>query len=528
MMVAAPGVFAAAGFGDSNGPDGSATRPQTYYAHTPTGKRIAVPTGPNARPAVSTEAAALMGSTYDGNTGAALHKFIDPLPLVGVPQTLFDGITSKYIPAAVPVKWVKPDGTSSTVVGGYVGDDYYEIAVVEYKEKMHSDLKNATTVRGYVQIDQFATNGLTAPSGWISKAVSLKYPNGSAIMVPKTDANGQLLKTATGALIMTQAKAVDNPHYLGPAIVATRNVAARVKFHNLLPVGRYNASTGRNGDLFIPVDETLAGAGVGPDGVTRYTQNRAELHLHGGDTPWISDGTPHQWIAPAGERPLLAAEMAAAGSPLSVDTFMRGPSAQNVPDMNEPGEGAVTYYFPNRQSARLEWYHDHSYGLTRLNAYAGEAAPYVVSEPAQDAMLASGVAGFPSDTIYLVVQDKTFVPEDIKLQDGRWNARVNAAGKNVPFGSTEKPLWGEASDLWYPHVYEVNQDPSNGLDGTNPVGRWDWGPYFWPVFPSLYNLPTGAVEDVTLTPEAWMDTPVINGVAYPTLTVEPRAQRFKL
>ena len=31
-----------------------------------------------------------------------------------------------------------------------------------------------------------------------------------------------------------------------------------------------------------------------------YTQNRATLHLHGGRTPWISDGTPHQWTVPAG------------------------------------------------------------------------------------------------------------------------------------------------------------------------------------------------------------------------------------
>ena len=32
-----------------------------------------------------------------------------------------------------------------------------------------------------------------------------------------------------------------------------------------------------------------------------FTENRATLHLHGGVTPWISDGTPHQWITPANE-----------------------------------------------------------------------------------------------------------------------------------------------------------------------------------------------------------------------------------
>ena len=32
-----------------------------------------------------------------------------------------------------------------------------------------------------------------------------------------------------------------------------------------------------------------------------FKDNRATLHLHGGITPWISDGTAHQWITPAGE-----------------------------------------------------------------------------------------------------------------------------------------------------------------------------------------------------------------------------------
>ena len=31
------------------------------------------------------------------------------------------------------------------------------------------------------------------------------------------------------------------------------------------------------------------------------TENRAALHLHGGNTPWISDGTPRQTVKPAGE-----------------------------------------------------------------------------------------------------------------------------------------------------------------------------------------------------------------------------------
>ena len=53
----------------------------------------------------------------------------------------------------------------------------------------------------------------------------------------------------------TQAYGVDAPHYMGPAIIATRDIPVRIKFYNLLP-------TEAGGDLFIPVDTTVMGAGI--------------------------------------------------------------------------------------------------------------------------------------------------------------------------------------------------------------------------------------------------------------------------
>jgi len=46
-------------------------------------------------------------------------------------------------------------------------------------------------------------------------------------------------------------------HYLGPLIIAKKDVPVRIKFTN-------NLSTGPDGDLFIPVDQTVMGAGMGP------------------------------------------------------------------------------------------------------------------------------------------------------------------------------------------------------------------------------------------------------------------------
>ena len=85
--------------------------------------------------------------------------------------------------------------------------------------------------------------------------------------------------------------------------------------------------------------------------------------------------------------------------------------------------------------------------------------------------------------------------------------------------------WGQPGDLWFPHVYETNQNPfAFSIDKTNPVGRWDYGPWFWPIFP----VQNPVLPDPSGTPESFMDTPVINGTAYPTYTVQPKAYRFRI
>lgn len=214
-----------------------------------------------------------------------------------------------------------------------------------------------------------------------------------------------------------------------------------------------------------------------------------------------------------------------------------GPGFRNVPDMvghldasqvpagyTTPSVGEGTLYYTNNQTERLMWYHDHTSGTTRLNVYEGLAAPFLITDPAVDpqpvgsAVVATGQAPVsaldsyvPREQIPFVIQDKTFVPKDIMQQDGNWDTTH----------------WGQYGDLWFPHVYETNQNPAF-LHSLSNLGRWDWGPWFAIVYPALYALPSGKYGDVTLTPESYEDTPVVNGVAYPTVSVEPRAYRFRL
>ena len=298
-----------------------------------------------------------------------------------------------------------------------------------------------------------------------------------------------------------------------------------------------------DGDLFLPVDTTVMGAGAGPNGMNQpnmgigadmqnpacgktpkptwcYTENRATIHLHGGLTPWISDGTPHQWITPAGQ----------------TTDYPQGVSVKNVPDMPDPGPGAQTFFYTNQQSARLLWFHDHTWGITRLNVYAGEVSGYVVSDSTEKSLVASGTIPGADSTLPLIIQDKTFVPSqaELSVSDPTWDTAQ----------------WGGEGNLWAPHVYMPAQNAQDST-GVNQFGRWMYGPWFWPpttdIQVGLIDNPyagqciTGTdwcepsqwakipgVPNESMGMESFNDTPMVNGTAYPVLTVDPKSYRFRV
>lgn len=470
-----------------------------------------------------------------------LTKFVNGLPgLCGLPVgTDPDGTNN--LGQCMPV--AEPNTTT------YPGSDYYEIELVQFRERMHTDLPALNNA------DKMAAT-----------------------------AGGTLLRGYRQTNAPTQGAILSVPHYLGPLIVArkydpnfapdaplpgggTNGRPVRIKFTNSLP-------TGTAGNLFVPVDTTIMGSGpfeIDYDPETKlptetpntgnFSDTRADLHLHGGMTPWISDGTPHQWITPAGEN----------------TTYPKGVSVAYVPDMwfdsttgatitacaglktcseanatNNPGPGAQTYYYTNQQSARLLFYHDHAWGTTRLNVYVGMAAGYLIRDAAEEALIAAGT--IPAAEIPLIIQDKTFVnAATIGATDPTW-AWGSSPGK--PVGT---PVTG---DLWWPHVYMPAQNPFD-VTGAAPFGRWVYGPYFFPptplcgstpdaVKPFCINfgpipnpyypepVPCDPAVSVCQTPEipgspnpswgaeAFMDTMLVNGTAYPSLTVNPQSYRLRI
>ena len=452
-----------------------------------------------------------------------MRKFVDTLPglTTGAANNL-----GQYLPVAVP------DTTT------FPGTDYYVIAVVQHKEQMHSDLP-PTLLREYVQLSTSVVPGqhVALQTSLLNGTTPTLMPDGS------------------------QAYGVDNPHFLGPVIVAQKDRAVRITFYNLLP-------TGADGDLFLPVDSTFMGSGMGPDMMMDgydptpttggsvmdmvrnpmcdqypkpmdcYKDNRATLHLHGGITPWISDGTPHQWITPANEMTPYPQGVSVQSVP---DMVGQAAVDAGIPDCSASTDGCMTFYYTNQQSARLMFYHDHAWGITRLNVYAGEAAGYLITDSTEQALINNGT--IPADQIPLVIQDRTFVPDaaQLALQDPTW----------------DPARWGSKGNFWYQHVYMPAQNP-NDPSGMSAYGRWMYGAWFWPPqtdlkygpidnpyydpscnldIPATWQYQTDPFCEPPQIPgttllsagmEQFNDTPIVNGTAYPTVTLEPKAYRLRI
>ena len=191
---------------------------------------------------------------------------------------------------------------------------------------------------------------------------------------------------------------VDNPHYLGPTIVADEDRAGPDRV--LQPAadrerGRPVHAGGHHADGLGRDDEPAST----PTPARRHRHRRDRnpmctrvpegrrhvLHGQPGDAAPArrdhavdQDGTPHQWITPASES----------------TPWPQGVSVENVPDMvgaatgrradcSAATTGARPSTTPTSSSARLMFYHDHAWGITRLNVYAGEAAGYLLTDPTE-------------------------------------------------------------------------------------------------------------------------------------------------
>jgi spore coat protein A, manganese oxidase len=238
--------------------------------------------------------------------------------------------------------------------------------------------------------------------------------------------------------------------HLGGIIVAHKGVPIQLTFTNNLP-----------GTHIIPVDTTIDGANL--------AQNRTATHLHGGLVPWISDGGPHSWFAPNGDK----------GASFVNNAVLNPAAAVNQAE----------YYYPMNQSARFLWYHDHAWGITRLNAYAGIASALLLRDNFEIGLKGQGLPEFieaGGRELPIVVQDKIFVGSNILTVDPTW------------------PGPTALGSLWYAHQYD-----------TARYGK-------------LGPAPAGPPPAVSVVPEFFGDTMLANGTVFPEVTVEARRYRLRI
>ena len=223
------------------------------------------------------------------------------------------------------------------------------------------------------------------------------------------------------------------------------------------------------------------------------------------------------------------------------------------------------------------FYHDHAWGITRLNVYAGEAAGYLLTDATEQTLIVDdnpdpAVNPAPSKTWALALRSSS-------------RTRPSCRARPTWPSSTQPgmlPAGAASGSLWTPHVYMPAQNPGDP-SGMSSFGRWMYGPWFWPPakdakYPPIanpyYNMDPLAVPpfsqpltdnglhdgqgnlkpcnlddpttwqyqsdpfcepalipstpNVSVGMEAFNDTPIVNGTAYPTTTVDPKAYRFRI
>ncbi|MFE0330957.1 multicopper oxidase family protein [Streptomyces sp. NPDC003753] len=223
-------------------------------------------------------------------------------------------------------------------------------------------------------------------------------------------ASGALTPGQPGLLLRSQAPLP--PRYAVPLPVPS--VLAPVRSDGTTDVYEITQRTARL--RILPGLETTAwtygGTFPGPTLLSRsgrrtVVRHRNELphptvvHLHGGHTPYGSDGYPTALILPRGGTVSGADDMAAMPG-MSGMTGMAGTAGSH-----DSAAVVRTYTYPMEQRAATLWYHDHRMGFTGPNVWHGLAGFHLVHDDEEEALpLPRGDRDIP-----LMITDRSFAAD---------------------------------------------------------------------------------------------------------------------
>ena len=239
-----------------------------------------------------------------------------------------------------------------------------------------------------------------------------------------------------------------------------------------------NPPGGEHGRDARPTFETTPERYRGPVPIVTHVHGAARI----GDE---SDGYAEAWYLP--DSPAIPASYATEGTWYA---FFRDKATAASNGWGYAGEawgaGQAVFSYPNDQAAATLWYHDHTLGMTRLNVYAGPAGFYLIR-------------GGPGDR---VVDRRTGTLAKLPGPAPRRGDRADKRYREIPLVIQDRSFTS-AGELFYPDTRAL-------FDGYG-------GPY----------LPDTPISPIW-NPEFFGNTTVVNGKAWPRLTVEKRRYRFRL
>ena len=263
-------------------------------------------------------------------------------------------------------------------------------------------------------------------------------------------------------------------------IRGTKGTPVKVKWINETPNTHLFCPQPQNSNWPCAIDRTLMGTqAVGPwsNGVNSFgggqqADNAMVVHFHGGEIPPNSDGFAELWFGNSAS----AAFYSPGGQAQAIDPPISLATGGATLNLVRPIGNSMLYNYPMVNEASTLWYHDHALGKTRINVAAGPAGFFNVVDPANEP------AGLPSGKyeINVVFQDRDFNAP----QPGS-----NIATINFPNGLNQAQV--------APVPFQTPLTP-----GGNPTVHPQWVPEYFGTFP------------------------IVNGMAWPFLNVEPRKYRF--
>lgn len=270
-------------------------------------------------------------------------------------------------------------------------------------------------------------------------------------------------------------------------------------------------------------------------------------HVHGLNSFAHSDGYTESWYLPKANN--IPPSYAKVGS--KYEYFRREYFKQFHNDVGWE-DGSITYYYENKDSDGIYWYHDHALGLTRVNVYAGTAGFYLLRNN-PNCVITDSRTGLPAilpsnklehnhyhddKELQLAIADRSFnldcslfFPNSRAYFDGKdnseWNFTTYPTLFNQKTGEKKEPdLMDMGNNNNGGHEnHNMNEmggmDSMNGMDGMSGMSGMD----------SMNNNETGFIQSDVHSidnPEFFGNCIVVNGQTWPYHIVNRQRYRMRL